>query len=159
MAKYRDFTSIPSEEESSSEDDFTEVENGNGEEDREAEEDGEAEEEGEDSHYDDVEEEGEDNDYDVDEEKEDDDDNDEEDDQEEVITNTGRVYYKTPSRDQEMYHQQNIIRNKCGVTTSVLATIIENTNKHMASNEEYIDEREFLAFIGILYMMGTNHDN
>ncbi|CAF3352534.1 unnamed protein product, partial [Rotaria sp. Silwood2] len=144
--------------------------------DREAEEDGEAEEEGEDSHYDDVEEEGEDNDYNVDEEKEDDDDNDEEDDQEEVITNTGRVYYKTPSRDQEMCHQQNIIRNKCGVTTSgrvksiedsfkkffideVLATIIENTNKHMASNEEYIDEREFLAFIGILYMMGTNHDN
>jgi len=37
MAKYRDFTKIPSEEEYSSDEDFTEVESGNGEEDREAE--------------------------------------------------------------------------------------------------------------------------
>lgn len=85
---------------------------------------------------------------DCDEEEEDDED------QEEVITNTGRVYYKTPTRNQEMYPQQNIIRNKCGVTTSgraknieesfkkfftneVLATIIEYTNTHMASNEKF----------------------
>jgi len=40
-----------------------------------------------------------------------------------------------------------------------LATIIENTNKHMALDEKFIDVHEFLAFIGILYMMGTNQDN
>jgi len=70
-------------------------------------------------------------------------------------------------------YQQNIIRDKYGVTNSdevkniedsfkkffideVLATIIKNTNKHMASDEKFIDEHELLAFSGILYMMGTN---
>jgi hypothetical protein len=73
-------------------------------------------------------------------------------------------------------YQQNIIRDKYGVMNSdevkniedsfkkffidkVLATITENTNKHVASDEKFIDEHELLAFIDILYMMGTNQDN
>ena len=31
-------------------------------------------------------------------------------------------------------------------TDELLATIIENTNKYIASNEKFVDEPEFLAF-------------
>ena len=37
--------------------------------------------------------------------------------------------------------------------------IILDTDKHISSNEKFIDEREFLASISIAYMMSTNQES
>ncbi|CAF3762312.1 unnamed protein product, partial [Rotaria sp. Silwood1] len=144
MTEYYDIINIPPEEEYSTEaEDFVEdIENGSSEEDDDDEDEDEDEEDGE---------------------------------EDQVTAEIGRIYYKRPSRNQKMY-RQNIIRDTFGVThfvkvkniedsfkklftDDVLTTIIEHTNKHIGLNDKFIDEREFLAFIGILYMMGTNQDN
>ena len=37
--------------------------------------------------------------------------------------------------------------------------IVQDRDRHVSSNKKFIDKRDFLTLISILYMMNTNREN